>query len=273
MKMETSYKLTEVGPLPDVWECLSIGDLMPFVTSGSRGWAEYYSSHGSPFIRITNLTRESIHLDLKDLKFVRLPPGASEGTRTQLQNGDVLISITADVGIIGHVSHDVPKPAYINQHISLVRFDKAKVDSEFVCYFLSSETPQKLFKASSDNGAKAGLNLTTVRRVRLAVPPLPEQRAIAEALGDVDGLIGALEKLIAKKRDIKQAAMQQLLTGRTRFPGFGGEWKEKRIGEIAPLQRGFDLPTSQLAQGPFPVVYSNGIANHHRAFQVRGQAL
>ena len=63
-------------------------------------------------------------------------------------------------------------------------------------------------------------------------PTLPEQRAIAEALSDVDGLLGGLDRLIAKKRDLKQAAMQQLLTGQTRLPGFHGEWEVKRLGEL-----------------------------------------
>ena len=67
----------------------------------------------------------------------------------------------------------------------------------------------------------------------MPLPPPPEQRAIAGALGDVDALIGALDQLIAKKRDLKQAAMQQLLTGQTRLPGFSGEWEVKRLGEIA----------------------------------------
>ena len=69
-------------------------------------------------------------------------------------------------------------------------------------------------------------------------PPLPEQRAIATALSDVDGLLGGLDRLIAKKRDLKQAAMQQLLTGQTRLPGFHGEWEVKRLGELAKIQRG-----------------------------------
>lgn len=97
---------------------------------------------------------------------------------------------------------------------------------------MASEGPQKLFRAFTDIGAKTGMNLLTVRKIRLALPPLPEQHAIAAALSDVDALISALDKLIAKKRDIKQAAMQQLLTGKKRLPGFSGEWKLRTIGEI-----------------------------------------
>jgi type I restriction enzyme, S subunit len=89
-------------------------------------------------------------------------------------------------------------------------------------------------------------------------------------LSVVDALLDGLDRLIAKKRDLKQAAMQQLLTGQTRLPGFHGEWEVKRLGDVAPLQRGFDLPNPQLKRGPFPVVYSNGILNYHAAFQVKG---
>ena len=75
-----------------------------------------------------------------------------------------------------------------------------------------------------------------LQSIPIAVPPLPEQRAIAEALSDVDALLGGLDRLIAKKRDLKQAAMQQLLTGQTRLPGFHGEWEMKTLGELRQFQ-------------------------------------
>ena len=97
-----------------------------------------------------------------------------------------------------------------------------------------------------------------------------EQRAIAGTLDDVDALIGSLDQLIAKKRDLKQSAMQQLLTGQKRLPGFHCAWEVKRLDNFAPLQRGFDLPTSQIQKGDYPVVYSNGVQNHHLQFMVKG---
>ena len=221
-------------------------------------------------MRITNLSRDTIYLDLKNSKFVNLPPDASEGTRTQLQEHDVLISITADIGIVGYVDSRVPTPAYINQHIALVRFDPTKTSGKFVSYFLASEKPQKLFRASTDVGAKAGISLLTVNKLQLALPSHPEQRAIEGALSDVDALIGSLDQLIAKKRDLKQATMQQLLTGQTRLPGFREKWERRTIAQIAPLQRGFDLPTSDLKPGNFPVVYSNGVLNYHADCMTKG---
>jgi type I restriction enzyme S subunit len=220
-QLQPGYKQTEVGVIPEDWVVAQIGELEPFVTSGSRGWAEYYSEHGSPFIRITNLSRACIYPDLKDLRYVNVAITNSEAARTQLCDGDVLISITADIGIVGLVTAKLPKPAYINQHIALVRFDAAETDSRFVSYFLASENSQKLFRAMTDSGAKAGMNLTTVQQIRIAFPSAKaEQEAIAEALSDADALIESLEQLVAKKRHFKQGAMQELLTGKKRLPGF-----------------------------------------------------
>src|SRR5262249_27779006 len=153
--------------------------------------------------------RESIYLDLADLRLVNLPLEDREGIRTQLQVGDLLVSITADIGIIGYVDSRVPQPAYINQHIALVRVGTSEADTRFLAYFLASEPAQKAFRAATDQGAKAGMNLDGVCRIQAAFPPLPEQKVIAAALSDVDALLVALDRLIAKKRDIKQAAMQQ----------------------------------------------------------------
>lgn len=233
------YKQTDVGIIPDDWLCTDIGALNPFVTSGSRGWAEFYSEYGQPFVRITNTKRHSIYLDLSDLKFVKLPETSSEGKRTSLLNGDVLISITADIGISSYVDDSLVKPAYINQHIALVRFDLDEINSKFVTYFLSSENVQKLFRSTSDQGAKAGLNLDSVRKIKIALPSQSEQTAIANAISDVDALIQELEKLIAKKQAIKIATMQQLLNGRTRLSQFAHHpdgrkkgYKPSELGEI-----------------------------------------
>ena len=257
MELKAGYRQTEEGVIPEDWEVAAIVDLNPFVTSGSRGWAAFYSNRGSPFIRITNLSRESIGLDLSDLKLVKLPTVTAEGIRTQLQIHDILISITADIGIIGYVSAEVPRPAYINQHIALVRFDQDRTNGRFVGYFLASEGPQKLFRAFTDIGAKTGMNLLTVQKIRLALPPLPEQHAIAAALSDVDALISALDKLIAKKRDIKQAAMQQLLTGKKRLPGFSGEWEVLDFHQVFRKLGAKDsqIQTHEYADhGSYPVV-------------------
>ncbi len=251
------YKQTEVGVIPEDWSFYRLGDLEPYITSGSRGWAKYYSKHGNVFVRITNMSRESIYLDLKDICYVMIDAASSEGKRTSLEEGDVLVSITADIGICSYIDSSLDKPAFINQHIALIRFNHVKINSKFIAYYLSSHQIQKLFKGSTDQGAKAGMNLDAVRMIKTALPTLQEQTAIANVLSDSDALIDALEQLIAKKQAIKSATMQQLLTGRTRLPAFAlrpdgtpkgykpselGEipedWEAKKMGGVAQIQRG-----------------------------------
>jgi type I restriction enzyme, S subunit len=246
--VRSTWQHTDLGRLPSDWNVKQIGELQPFVTSGSRGWARFYSETGSPFIRITNLSRSRICLDLADLRSVNLPASDSEGARTQLAVGDVLISVTADIGIVGYVSARVPTPAYINQHIALVRFDRFQVNPKFVSYFLASEQPQRRFRSLTDAGAKAGMNLPTVRAVQVALPPtVREQGAIAEALSDTDALIESLEQLLAKKRQIKQGAMQELLTGQRRLPGFQSCWPTRSLGALAEMSSGGTPSTSNHA--------------------------
>jgi type I restriction enzyme, S subunit len=230
-QLKEGYKQTEVGVIPEDWKCVELDQLSPFITSGSRGWADFYSEYGNPFVRITNMFRESISLDLKDLRYVNLPIGANEGKRTQLYDGDLLISITADIGIIAYVDNRLQKPAYINQHIALVRFDQEKVNSQFVSYFLSHESSQKWFRGGTDQGAKAGMSLITVRKIKTAIPPLSEQEAIACTLSDIDALIESLDRLLTKKRQIKQGAMQELLRSTD-------GWIEYPFSEICWFQEG-----------------------------------
>ena len=255
MELKPGYRQVDVGLIPEDWVSRRIGDLTPFITSGSRGWAKFYSDQGDPFIRITNLIRESIYLDLSDLRLVNLPKNASEGTRTQLHEQDVLISITADIGIVSYVSSDVPQPAYINQHIALVRFDGSTINPKFIAYFLASDKPQKLFRALTDSGAKAGMSLITVQNILLAYPPTKaEQEAITEALSDADALIESLEQLITKNRQIKQGAMQELLTGKKRLPGFSGEWEVKRLGDVVKITKGQLITEENAISGDVPVI-------------------
>ncbi|MFH5251939.1 restriction endonuclease subunit S [Burkholderia semiarida] len=230
---------TELGELPVDWRVVPIGELQHFITSGSRGWATYYSESGSTFLRITNLSRECIYPSLDDLRHVAIPPGDSEGIRTALEAGDILISITADIGIVGLVTPAIELPAYVNQHIALVRIADEKADARYLAYFLAGAASQRRFKAMTDAGAKAGMNLTGVRQVQVAFPPtVAEQQAIAEALSDADALVESLSLLLAKKRQLKQGAMQELLTGRRRLPGFTGSWRTKSLAALAKIQRG-----------------------------------
>lgn len=288
MEVKPGYKQTEVGYIPEDWEVKQIDELAPFVTSGSRGWAAFYSDRGSPFIRISNLSRSDIQLDLGDLRFVNIAAEDSEAARTQLRDGDILISITADIGIVGYVTAKLPKPAYINQHIALVRLDSTATDSRFVSYFLASENPQRLFRALTDSGAKAGMNLTTVQQVRIALPPTnAEQQSIAEALSGADALIESLERLLAKKHQLKQGAMQELLTGKKRLPGFESkpgykqtelgvipeDWGLEFVEDLAKITTGGRNTQDRIDDGEYPFFVRSQAIERINSYSFEGEAV
>ncbi len=228
------FRKTKVGWIPEGWVHSVIGEATHYLTSGSRGWSQYYNNTGELFVRITNLTREAIRLDYADCCFVKLPSGTSEGTRTRLKAGDILISITADLGIIAYFSSEEPYPlAYVNQHVALLRLYDKNISSKFVAYQLAAPHAQRRFQEITDQGAKAGLNLASIRSFPVVLPSLPEQEAIAGVLECWDKAIRGGERKIEKKRQVKKGLMQQLLSGQRRLPGFKGKWGEVKLGDIA----------------------------------------
>ena len=228
--MRAGYKVTEMGVIPEEWKVERLGRLADFVTSGSRGWAQFYSDSGALFIRSQNV-RDG-RLAFEDVQYVS-PPAGAEGNRTKVLLNDLLITITGNsVGNVAIV-HEVMDEAYISQHVGLARLREPAV-ADYICRYLSPHSPGNPQIAGSQSGqSKPGLNLQNLRDFWIALPTAAaEVHAIAAALSDVDALLGGLDRLIAKKRDLKQAAMQQLLTGQTRLPGFSGEWEVKRLGDV-----------------------------------------
>ncbi|EGQ9325708.1 TPA: restriction endonuclease subunit S [Vibrio cholerae] len=245
--------------VPNGWKSVRLNKLSEFVTSGSRDWAQYYSDKGSKFIRMTNLPRDGIYLKLEDLKFVDVKSDSADGKRTSLQYGDILISITAELGKIGWVPDNLGE-AYINQHTALVRPKASKCDSKYIAYLLSSHTMNHRINRLNDSGAKAGLNLPTIRSIPLIIPPLPEQRKIAKILSTWDKAITTTEQLIAASQQQKKALMQQLLTGKKRLLNpetgkvFEGDWEEVKQGDVATFFNGRAYKQTEWEETGTPVI-------------------
>ncbi|SQD79595.1 restriction endonuclease subunit S [Moritella yayanosii] len=220
------------------WLSTTLGEIASTVTSGSRDWAKHYSDSGSKFIRMTNLSRNGIYLKLKDMKYVDVKSNSADGKRTSLTHGDILISITAELGKIGWIPQDFGE-AYINQHTALVRIKKAEAESKFVAYLLSSDMINRVINLGNDSGAKAGLNLPSVKSVTICLPPRPEQQKIAAILTSVDDVIEKTQAQIDKLKDLKTGMMQELLT---RGVGVDGkphtEFKDSPVGRIP---KGWDV--------------------------------
>jgi len=285
MEVKPGYKQTEAGAIPEDWGIDKLGNLSAFITSGSRGWARYYSDRGALFIRSQNV-RDG-WLDLADSQFVN-PPQGSEGSRTRVNRNDLLITITGNsVGNVALVEHELGE-AYISQHVGLVRLSEPS-RGQYVCRFLCPGSPGNAQISASQSGqSKPGLTLRNLQDFWVVLPPLPEQRAIAGALSDVDALLGALDQLITKKRDLKQGAMQQLLTGQTRLPRFAKkgfsykrsevgvipeDWRVVRIKEHASIKTGKRNTQDRVEDGEYPFFVRSQVVERIDSYSFDGEAV
>lgn len=188
----------------------SIRNLTMVVTSGSRGWAKYYSNSGALFVRIGNLTHSGIDIDFRDIQHIT-PPDNAEGVRTRLQPNDVLVSITADLGSIGFVSEKVEE-AYINQHIALVRFQNP-VQGRFMAWYLRSEYGQKDLLKNKRGGGKLGLGLDDIRDT--PVPIVDDITAteivdkVEEQLSVCDSIEKTVDTALAQADAMRQSILKQ----------------------------------------------------------------
>ncbi len=192
-----------------------IREMTSIVTSGSRGWAKYYSSDGARFIRIGNLTRDSIRIDFNEMQYVALPENA-EGTRTKLHTNDVLVSITADLGSIGLVPETIGD-AYINQHIALVRFLNSE-QSEFMAWYLRSDWGQKDLLKNRRGAGKLGLGLDDIRDTK--VPVVSDKQAkiviseISARLSVCDSIEQTIDTSLQQGEALRQSILKQAFEGR-----------------------------------------------------------
>jgi type I restriction enzyme S subunit len=201
--------------LPEGWTWVAADALLCLVTSGSRGWAKYYSDSGALFIRIGNLDHENTRLDLNDVQRVT-PPASAEGVRTAVQQNDILISITADVGMVAVVSEDLGE-AYINQHVALAR-PLPMVDANYVGYYLcASEGGWGYLKKSQRGATKVGLGLDDIRSVPIPFPPLAEQRRIVVEIERRLSVLNQIEAVVSvdlqRATRLRQSVLQKPFSG------------------------------------------------------------
>ncbi len=181
------------------WPIRPLGEFLAFLTSGSRGWARYYSDSGSPFLRIQNVGRNALLLD--ELTYVD-PPASAEAARTKVEPGDVLLTITADLGRTGVVPSGLG-PAYVNQHLAVLRL--RGMHPYFLSAFLASPNGQRQIVAKNRTGVKAGLNFDDIRSLQVPAPPLHEQLRIAEVLHQAETLRSKRRAALVQLNSLTQA--------------------------------------------------------------------
>jgi type I restriction enzyme S subunit len=261
--MKTGYKQTEVGVIPEDWEVKPLGECASFRTGpfGSALHKSDYTDDGIPIVNPMHI----IDGRIEPTRTMTITEQAAKALADfRLKAGEIVIGRRGDMGRCAVVMNE--QAGWLCGTGSMIIRGGA-TDINFLQRVISSPRAISAIEETSVGSTMINLNQRTLAGLRLQFPPLPEQRAIAAALSDVDGLLGALDRLIAKKRDLKQAAMQQLLTGQTRLPGFKGEWVVKTVAELEKLKlvklsRGQVISKKDIDRTPgdYPI-YSSSIHN------------
>jgi type I restriction enzyme S subunit len=231
------YKQTEVGVIPEEWDCLQSSELANYL-GGNAFKSDDDATTGVRWLKIANVGKQRIHWDSASF----LPEHFGTQFKSYLlREGDVVMALTRpildnELKVAKLAKSDVP--ALLNQRVAKI-IASPRTDLDFVYYILQTRRFVDSMSDAMAGSDPPNIGSRTLGKILVAAPKeVAEQRAIATALSDVDGLLGGLERLIAKKRDLKQAAMQQLLTAQTRLPGFHGEWQVKRLGDVGKCLRG-----------------------------------
>ena len=251
------------------WETKRLGELGTFV-KGRGIKRDDISDEGLPCVRYGEL-----YTRYKDYIFKvesRIPPSVAE-TALPIKTGDLLFAGS------GETAEEIGRcAAYLGK-------EKAYAGGDVIVLTTIGQNPIYLGhlmnhpivsvqKARMGQGdAVVHIYINNLAQVEIELPPIIEQNAIAEVLSDVDGLINALDVLIAKKRAIKQATMQQLLTGKTRLPGFSGAWETKRLGNIATIKTGSKNNEDKDENGQYPLFVRSAIVERINSYCFDGEAI
>ncbi len=206
-----------LGDVPEHWDLFQVRRLISFVTSGSRGWAEFYSDDGDIFLQSGNLGR-SMRLNLSSIQHVQPPKGA-EGERTRVKRDDLLVCITgALTGNVVHVANELPASSFVNQHVALIRPNRAVVYPRYLAYALHSDLGRIQFKAGEYGGTKQGLGLDDVKSALVPFPTLMEQIAICRQLDNAMNrhvaLVSTIEHKISLIREYRTRLIADVVTGK-----------------------------------------------------------
>lgn len=253
MELMPGFKHTEAGVIPEDWDAKPLGSVLSKGRLGGN-YANQDAEAELPLMKMGNLARGKF--DLSKVQFIR--PGVLPDAAHRLVFGDVLFNTRNTLDLVGKVAiwRDEIPVAFYNSNLMRLEFDSDQICSnEYANYSLNTESAiSRLRGLATGTTSVAAIYTRDLLKLQILVPPLTEQRSIAQALSDVDELLATLEKMSAKKRDLKQAAMQQLLTGVIRLPGFSGEWKILPAREIGSFKggSGFPLRAQGESDGEYP---------------------
>jgi type I restriction enzyme S subunit len=219
MELKPGYKQTDVGNISVEWNAPVLGELFDFKNGLNKG--KQYFGHGTPIVNYMDVYG-NCGLYAHDLRG-RVDVNKQELKAFEVRKGDVFFTRTSEtveeLGIASVMLDDSPDTVF-SGFVLRARPNNDDLDDQFKKYCFSPFVVRKQITSKSTYTTRALTNGRLLSAIAIACPPKPEQRTIAKVLTDVDALLDTLEELIAKKRDLKQGAMQELLTGKKRLPGF-----------------------------------------------------
>jgi type I restriction enzyme S subunit len=285
-QLPEGYKQTEVGVIPEAWDIKELGNLGSFKNGINKSSEDF--GYGSPFVNLMDVfgissIEDSIHLGLVNSNEV-------EKKVYDLRKGDVIFIRSSvkpsGVGLTTVINHNLTDTVYSG---FLIRFrDNGCLDKDFKKYCFSEERFRQRVIANSTVSANTNINQDNLKKIPIAYPQsIKEQRLIATTLSDVDALIAALDKLIAKKRYLKTATMQQLLTGKKRLPGFGEgkgykqtevgvipeDWNINDIDSLASITTGGRNTQDRVGDGQYPFFVRSQTVERINSYSFDGQAV
>lgn len=229
MELRAGYKQTEVGIIPEDWHRKSLESL----TDPARPIGYGIVQTGKPVlngvkcVRVVDIVNGMVDTE----SLITTSEAISQAyKRTILRDGDLILALRGKIGAVAVVTAELAG-SNLTRGVALLSKGPS-FDSRFLAHYLSSSRGRAEFDRNLNGSALQEIPIASLRKISAVVPPQTEQRAIATALSNVDALLAKVDQLIAKKRDLKQAAMQQLLTGQTRLPGFSGEWTRRQMGDV-----------------------------------------
>lgn len=227
----SGYKQTEIGVIPDDWCSKKLGHIGKTIGGLTGKTKSDFGRGNSKYITFLNVLM-NIKIDISILENVLIKPIEHQNSFTK---GDLFFNTSSEtpkeVGMCAILLDEIER-IYLNSFCFGFRLTEVDIDGLFLCYLINSDIGRNIFESIAQGATRYNLSKTNFSNIEFSFPPLPEQQKIAEALSDTDELIQTLKKLIAKKKDIKQGAMQELLSGKRRLEGFDGEWENVKLGEM-----------------------------------------
>lgn len=254
VQVPKGYKQTEVGVIPEDWRVLRLKEISPSQSVGLVINPSTYVENNGVVPMLVGSNIEPNKINWIDARKISVQSNDSLPA-SRLRSGDIVVVRVGDPGISAVVPPEIDGCNCAS--VMIVRRNE-RFNSSWLSYLFNSPIGLQQIENVQYGTAQKQFNISDAVNFVYPCPSLVEQQAIAEALSDADALIESLEQLIAKKRQIKQGAMQELLTGQRRLPGFSGEWRKRKIGELLTIKHGKSQKAVEDENGQYPILATGG---------------